>query len=154
MARLNILRYPDARLHKVAAPVTVFDDGLKKLVADMAETMYAAPGIGLAAIQVDVPKQVIVVDVSERRDSLVVLVNPEIVEARIEGSGAGMDPPDGARLVDGFWRWRPALPPLKEVVMRRSGATADWRICLAGQCRPMGDYLPDDADPVTLKICN
>ena len=81
MARLNILRYPDARLHKVAAPVTVFDDGLKKLVADMAETMYAAPGIGLAAIQVDVPKQIIVVDVSERRDSLIVLGNPEILEA-------------------------------------------------------------------------
>jgi peptide deformylase len=81
MAALNILRYPDARLHKVAVPVTVFDEGLKKLVADMAETMYAAPGIGLAATQVDVHKQVIVVDVSERRDSLVVLVNPEIVEA-------------------------------------------------------------------------
>lgn len=81
MALLNILRYPDARLHKLAAPVTVFDEGLKKLVADMAETMYAAPGIGLAATQVDVHKQVIVVDVSERRDSLVVLVNPEIVEA-------------------------------------------------------------------------
>jgi peptide deformylase len=81
MAVLNILRYPDARLHKVAAPVTVFDEALKKLVADMAETMYAAPGIGLAATQLDVHKQVIVVDVSERRDSLVVLVNPEIVEA-------------------------------------------------------------------------
>lgn len=81
MALLNILRYPDARLHKQAAPVTVFDEGLKRLVADMAETMYAAPGIGLAATQVDVHKQVIVVDVSERRDSLVVLVNPEIVEA-------------------------------------------------------------------------
>jgi len=80
MALLNILRYPDARLHKVAALVTVFDDSLKKLVADMAETMYAAPGIGLAATQVDVHKQVIVVDVSERRDSLVVLINPEIVE--------------------------------------------------------------------------
>jgi peptide deformylase len=81
MARLNILRYPDARLHKVAAPVTVFDDSLRRLVADMAETMYAAPGIGLAAIQVDVAKQVIVVDVSERHDSLIVLVNPEILEA-------------------------------------------------------------------------
>jgi peptide deformylase len=80
MALLNILRYPDARLHKVAAPVTVFDEPLKKLVADMAETMYAAPGIGLAATQVDVHKQVIVIDVSERRDSLVVLINPEIVE--------------------------------------------------------------------------
>jgi peptide deformylase len=81
MAVLNILRYPDARLHKVAVPVTVFDDSLKRLVADMTETMYAAPGIGLAATQVDVHKQVIVVDVSERRDSLVVLVNPQIVEA-------------------------------------------------------------------------
>jgi peptide deformylase len=81
MALLNILRYPDARLHKVAAPVTVFDESLKQLVRDMAETLYAAPGIGLAATQVDVHKQVIVLDVSERHDSLVVLVNPEIVEA-------------------------------------------------------------------------
>jgi peptide deformylase len=81
MAVLNLLRYPDARLHKVAAPITVFDEALKRLVADMAETMYAAPGIGLAATQVDAHKQVIVVDVSERHDSLVVLVNPEIVEA-------------------------------------------------------------------------
>src|SRR5947208_9100746 len=81
MALLSILRYPDARLHKLAAPVTVFDESLKKLVADMTETMYTAPGIGLAATQVDVHKQVIVVDVSERRDSLVVLVNPETVEA-------------------------------------------------------------------------
>lgn len=81
MPLLNILRYPDARLHKVAAPVTVFDDGLKKLVSDMSETMYAAPGIGLAATQVDVHRQIVVVDVSERRDSLVVLVNPQIVEA-------------------------------------------------------------------------
>ncbi|MDH5568004.1 MAG: peptide deformylase [Myxococcales bacterium] len=81
MALLNILRYPDARLHKTAAPVTVFDEALKKLVRDMAETMYAAPGVGLAASQVDVHKQVIVLDVSERHDSLVVLVNPEIVEA-------------------------------------------------------------------------
>jgi peptide deformylase len=81
MALLNILRYPDARLHKIAAPVTVFDDSLKRLVADLAETMYAAPGIGLAATQVDVHKQVIVIDVSERRDSLVVLTNPEIVDA-------------------------------------------------------------------------
>jgi len=78
---LNILRYPDARLHKIAAPITVFDEALKRLVQDMAQTMYAAPGVGLAATQVDVHKQVIVVDVSERQDSLVVLVNPEIVEA-------------------------------------------------------------------------
>jgi len=81
MALLNILLYPDTRLHKVAAPVTVFDASLKQLVRDLAETMYSAPGMGLAATQVDVHKEVIVVDVSERRDSLVVLVNPEIVEA-------------------------------------------------------------------------
>ena len=80
MAQLNILRYPDARLHKLAAPVTAFDEPLKRLVADMAETMYAAPGIGLAATQVDVHKQLIVIDVSERRDSLVVLINPEILD--------------------------------------------------------------------------
>ena len=81
MALLNILRYPDARLHKISAPVTAFDESLKYLVRDLAETMYAAPGVGLAATQVDVHKQVIVLDVSERRDALVVLVNPEIVEA-------------------------------------------------------------------------
>ncbi len=80
MSILNILRYPDARLHKVAAPVTVFDAALKKLAVDLAETMYAAPGVGLAASQVDVHKQVVVVDVSERRDSLITLVNPEIIE--------------------------------------------------------------------------
>jgi peptide deformylase len=81
MALLNILRYPDARLHKLAAPVTVFDEALKRIVSDMTETMYAAPGIGLAATQVDVHKQVIVIDVSERRDSLIVLINPEILDA-------------------------------------------------------------------------
>src|SRR5260370_34272021 len=81
MAILSILRYPDARLHKLAAPVTVFDDGLKKLVADMAETMYAAPGIGLAATQVDMHKQIIVVDVSERRAYLEGLVYPVTIEA-------------------------------------------------------------------------
>lgn len=81
MAILNILRYPDARLHKSASPVTVFDESLRRLVRDMAETMYAAPGVGLAATQVDVHKQVIVIDASERHDALVVLVNPEIVDA-------------------------------------------------------------------------
>lgn len=76
-----------------------------------------------------------------------------LLEARIEGSGAGMDPPEGARLVDGFWRWTPDLPALPEIVMRRSSATADWQVCIAGTCRPMGDYLPEDADPVVLKRC-
>jgi peptide deformylase len=108
MAILNILRYPDARLHKLAAPVTVFDEGLKKLVADMAETMYAAPGIGLAATQVDVHKQVIVVDVSERRDSLVVLVNPEIVEATGES-----DIEEGCLSVPGIYELVPRSERVK-----------------------------------------
>ena len=81
MAVLNILRYPDARLHRVAVPVTVFDEALKRLVADMAETMYAAPGIGLAAPQIAVPLRVIVVDLSVGEDAgqLIKLINPEFV---------------------------------------------------------------------------
>ena len=81
MAVLDILRYPDSRLHKVARPVLVFDDRVRRLVRDMAETMYAAPGIGLAATQVDVHERVIVIDVSESKDRLQVFVNPEIVGA-------------------------------------------------------------------------
>ena len=77
----DILHFPDRRLHQVAKPVAVVDDRIRQLVADMAETMYSAPGIGLAATQVDVHKQLIVVDVSERRDSLIVLVNPVILES-------------------------------------------------------------------------
>jgi peptide deformylase len=80
----TILRYPDSRLHKIAKPVTAFDDRLKQLVADMAETMYEAPGIGLAATQIDVHEQVIVLDVSETRDQLQVLINPEILWASEE----------------------------------------------------------------------
>lgn len=79
MAVLDILRYPDARLHTVARPVAAVDDRIRRLVADMAETMYAAPGIGLAATQVDVHEQVIVIDLSENRDALQVFINPEIV---------------------------------------------------------------------------
>ncbi|MCX7892001.1 MAG: peptide deformylase [Burkholderiales bacterium] len=79
MAIREILRYPDERLHTVAAPVEVVDDSIRELVRDMAETMYAAPGIGLAATQVDVHKRVIVIDASEERNSLLVLINPEIV---------------------------------------------------------------------------
>lgn len=84
MALLPILEYPDPRLKKVAAPVTSFTPDLVKLVRDMAETMYAAPGVGLAATQVDVHKRVIVIDVSEAKDDLLVLVNPEIVAAEGE----------------------------------------------------------------------
>ncbi len=81
MAVLQILRYPDPRLHQVARPVEIFDDRLRALVRDLAETMYAAPGVGLAATQVDVHERVIVIDVSDAKDQLRVFVNPEIVEA-------------------------------------------------------------------------
>jgi peptide deformylase len=84
MAKLDILQYPDPRLYKVAKPVAVVDDRIRKLVADMAETMYDAPGIGLAATQVDVHEQVIVIDISEARDELRVFINPEIVWASDE----------------------------------------------------------------------
>jgi peptide deformylase len=84
MARLPILEYPDPRLKKVAAPVTAFTPELRKLVRDMAETMYAAPGVGLAATQVDVHKRVIVIDASERKDELRVFVNPELLFAEGE----------------------------------------------------------------------
>lgn len=79
MSILNILRYPDPRLHKIAKAVTVFDDRLKKLAADMAETMYDAPGVGLAAPQVDVHEQLVVIDISETNDDLLILINPEII---------------------------------------------------------------------------
>ena len=84
MALLPILRFPDPRLRKVAVPVNKIDNGIKKLAADMAETMYDAPGIGLAATQVDVHEQLIVIDVSETRDQLQVLINPEIIWASDE----------------------------------------------------------------------
>jgi peptide deformylase len=84
VALLSILEYPDPRLKKAAAQVTVFDERLRKLVADMAETMYAAPGIGLAATQVDVHERVIVIDVSETKDQLKVFINPEIIWASEE----------------------------------------------------------------------
>jgi len=79
MAILNILHYPDKRLRNVAKPVENVNDGIKKLVDDMFETMYAAPGIGLAATQVDVHQQVIVIDVSEQKNQPLCLINPEII---------------------------------------------------------------------------
>lgn len=84
MPLLNILRYPDPRLHKVAKPVTFFDARLKKLIKDMADTMYEAPGVGLAASQVDVHEQLVVIDTSDTQDDLLVFINPEILWASSE----------------------------------------------------------------------
>ncbi len=82
MAILPIIHYPDPRLHKTAAPVSVVDENIRKLARDMAQTMYSAPGVGLAATQVDVHKQVIVIDISETHDQLLVLINPKILDSR------------------------------------------------------------------------
>ena len=79
MALLPILRYPDPRLHTRATQVAEVNDEIRKLVSDMAETMYEAPGIGLAATQVDVHKRVVVIDVSEDKSGLLALINPEII---------------------------------------------------------------------------
>ncbi|AKU09948.1 peptide deformylase [Azoarcus sp. CIB] len=87
MALLPILRYPDPRLHTPAAPVAQVDDSIRQLVKDMAETMYEAPGIGLASTQVDVHKRVVVIDVSEDRSDLRVFINAEILEKSGEHIG-------------------------------------------------------------------
>ena len=84
MAILNILKYPDPRLHTVATPVDKVDDKVRKLIDDMAQTMYDAPGIGLAATQVDVHRQIIVMDISEERNDLKVFINPRLTKT--EGS--------------------------------------------------------------------
>lgn len=98
MALLPILRYPDPRLHKVAQPVTEFDLALKDLVRDMAETMYAAPGVGLAATQVDVHKQIVVIDVSEDRNDLLALINP-----RLENLAGQQEGEEGCLSVPGIF---------------------------------------------------
>lgn len=84
MAIRTILHYPDPRLRRKAEPVTEVNDEIRRLIADMAETMYAAPGIGLAAVQIAEPKRVVVIDVSETRDRLQVFINPEILEKQGE----------------------------------------------------------------------
>jgi peptide deformylase len=84
MALLKVLCYPDSRLHKVAKPVATVDARIKKIVADMAETMYEAPGVGLAATQVDIHERIVVIDVSDDQNELLVFINPEIIWASPE----------------------------------------------------------------------
>lgn len=81
MALLPILQYPDDRLHTIARPIAAVDDEIRSLIKDMADTMYAAPGVGLAATQVDVHKSMIIIDISETHDRLQIFINPEIIAA-------------------------------------------------------------------------
>ena len=90
MALLNILEYPDPRLYKIAAPVPAVTPEIKQLVRDLAKTMYAAPGVGLAATQVNVHKRVIVIDVSEAKNELLTLINPEIITAEGEADSEAL----------------------------------------------------------------
>ena len=98
MAQLRILEYPDPRLKKVATPVTAFTADIQKLVRDMAETMYAAPGVGLAATQVDVHKRIVIIDISDTRDDLKVFVNPKLVTAEGEAEAE-----EGCLSVPGYY---------------------------------------------------
>jgi len=95
---LEILEYPDPRLRRTAAPVPAVTQEIQKLVRDMAETMYAAPGVGLAATQVNVHKRIIVIDVSEARDDLRVFINPELVAAEGEAESE-----EGCLSVPGYY---------------------------------------------------
>ncbi len=98
MALLNILEYPDPRLRTTAAPVERVDDGIRRLIDDMLETMYAAPGVGLAASQVNVHKRIIVVDVSDKRDTPYAFINPQI--DLLEGE---QETQEGCLSVPGFY---------------------------------------------------
>ena len=104
MALLDILVYPDTRLRNKAKPVEIIDDSIKKLAEDMAETMYAAPGIGLAATQVNVSKRIVVIDVSETRNDLQVFINPQFL-----GSGEKIATDEGCLSIPGViapvWRF-------------------------------------------------
>lgn len=116
MALLPILRYPDERLHKVAEPVQSVNDEIRRLIEDMADTMYAAPGVGLAATQVDVHKQIIVIDVSEAHDNLLVLINPEIIERKGDS-----ELEEGCLSVPGIYDRIPRAKWIKVAALDRTG---------------------------------
>ena len=113
MALLPILQYPDPRLHKVARPVQKVNDSIRTLIADMGQTMYAAPGVGLAATQVDAHVRIIVVDISEARDQLLAFVNPVIVE-----SSGTADYEEGCLSVPGIFE---TVSRAERIVVRAQG---------------------------------
>ena len=123
MALLPILQYPDPRLHRAAHPVAAVDGKIKQLIKDMAETMYAAPGIGLAAVQVDVPLRIIVIDHSPAHDTLRVFINPEII-AR-EGVS---ELEEGCLSVPGIYE---RVPRANKVTVRARNADGDAFVLVA-----------------------
>lgn len=120
MAILDILHFPDPRLRNKAKPVATVDDSVRRLIDDMFETMYEAPGIGLAAIQINVPKRIIVVDVSEERDSPMALINPEVLEKDGEEE---MD--EGCLSVPGVYETVSRAERIRYRAMDRDGNTVE-----------------------------
>lgn len=117
MALLTILEYPDPRLRRIAATVPAVTSEIQKLVRDMAETMYAAPGVGLAATQVDVHKRVIVMDISEARDELRVFINPEILSSAGEAENE-----EGCLSVPGYYDKVTRAAQVRVRALDRNGA--------------------------------
>ncbi|HSH73731.1 MAG TPA: peptide deformylase [Methylophilaceae bacterium] len=116
MALLNILNYPDPRLYTVAKPVKEVDAGIRRLIDDMAETMYDAPGIGLAATQVDVHQQIIIIDFSEDKNHLQVFINPKIT-----ASSGTQDYEEGCLSVPGIYDMVTRAEKIKVEALNRDG---------------------------------
>jgi len=147
MALLEILEYPDPRLRTRATPVERVDDPIRRLIDDMLETMYAAPGVGLAASQVDVHKRIIVVDVSEERDTPYVFINPVI-----EIIGGEQESQEGCLSVPGFYELVTRAEHIRAKALDRDGQTFEIEahgmlaVCIQHECdhlegRLFVDYL-------------
>ena len=120
MTTLNILKYPDPRLYKVASEVKIVDSKIKTLISAMAKTMYEAPGIGLAATQVDIHKRIIVIDISEDKDDLLVLINPVLLEKKGEKINQ-----EGCLSVPGFSESVERPKAIRVNALDRDGSTID-----------------------------
>ena len=135
MAILNILEYPDPRLRTKAKPVDVVDDEVRKLVADLFETMYDAPGIGLAATQVNVHRRIIVVDVSENRDEPHAFINPELT--LLDGE---VETEEGCLSVPGFYEGVVRAERIRVQALGTDGAPIDEElegllaVCVQHEC--------------------
>lgn len=147
MALLEILEYPDPRLRTRATPVERVDDQVRRLADDMLETMYAAPGVGLAASQVNVHKRIIVVDVSEERDTPFVLINP-----MIEIIGGQQESQEGCLSVPGFYELVTRAEHIRVTALNRDGQPLEVEahgmlaVCIQHECdhlegRLFVDYL-------------
>jgi len=135
MARLSILEYPDQRLRTVARPVHRVDDDVRRLIDDMLETMYAAPGVGLAASQVNVHKRIIVVDVSEKRDTPYAFINPKI--ELLEGA---QETSEGCLSVPGFYELVTRAERIRVRALDRNGEPFELAtdgmlsVCIQHEC--------------------